>query len=104
MKKQLPDLTVCIIMDLIGCASYLIPFFGEFSDVIWAPLSGFVFYYLFGKRLGMLGGAFSFIEELLPGFDFIPTFTIAWFMRRSELETNGNKVMQGNKAFVPVKK
>jgi hypothetical protein len=49
MKKQLPDLTVCIVMDLIGCASYLIPFLGEFSDIIWAPLSGFVFYFLFGK-------------------------------------------------------
>ena len=53
MKKQLPDLTLCIIMDLIGCASYLIPFFGEFSDIIWAPLSGFVFYFLFGKKFGI---------------------------------------------------
>ena len=86
MKKQLPDLTLCIIMDLIGCASYLIPFFGEFSDIIWAPLSGFVFYFLFGKKFGILGGTFSFIEELLPGFDFIPTFTIAWFMRKREIE------------------
>ena len=86
MKKQPPDLTVCIIMDLIGCISYLIPFFGEFSDIIWAPLSGMVFYSLFGKRLGVLGGVFSFIEELLPGLDFIPTFTIAWFMRKKETE------------------
>jgi hypothetical protein len=86
MKKQLPDLTVCIIMDLIGCASYLIPFFGEFSDIIWAPLSGFVFYFLFGRKFGVLVGAFSFIEELLPGFDFIPTFTIAWLMRKREIE------------------
>ena len=85
MKKQLPDLTVCIIMDIIGCASYLIPFLGEFSDIILAPLSGFVFYSLFGKKFGLLGGAFSFIEELLPGFDFIPTFTIGWFIRKREL-------------------
>lgn len=87
MKKQtLPDITICIIMDLIGCASYVLPFLGEFTDLIWAPLSGMIFYSLFGKRLGVLGGAFSFIEELLPGLDFIPTFTIAWFMRKKEIE------------------
>ena len=86
MKKQtLPDITICIIMDLIGCASYVLPFLGEFTDLIWAPLSGMIFYSLFGKRLGVLGGAFSFIEELLPGLDFIPTFTIAWFMRKKEM-------------------
>lgn len=87
MKKQLPNITTCIILDLIGCASYLLPFLGEFTDVVWAPVSGIIFYSLFGKRLGVLGGAFSFIEELLPGLDFIPTFTIAWFMRKKEMET-----------------
>ena len=91
MKKQLPDLTVCIIMDLIGCASYLIPVLGEFSDIIWAPLSGMVFYSLFGKKFGMLGGAFAFAEELMPGFDFIPTFTIAWFIRKREMQQPGFK-------------
>jgi hypothetical protein len=25
---------------------------------------------------------FNFIEEILPGFDFIPTFTIMYFMTR----------------------
>lgn len=87
MKKQnLPDLTVCIIMDIIGCASYLLPILGEFSDIVWAPVSGIIFYFLFGRRLGLFGGAFTFIEELLPGLDFIPTFTIAWFMRKREIE------------------
>ena len=86
MKKQLPDISICIILDLIGCASYLLPFLGEFTDLVWAPVSGIIFYSLFGRRLGVLGGAFSFIEELLPGLDFIPTFTIAWFMRKKEIE------------------
>ena len=87
MKKQtLPNIAVCIMMDLIGCASYLIPVLGEFSDLVWAPVSGVVFFLLFGKKLGVMGGAFSVVEELLPGFDFIPTFTIAWFMRKKEIE------------------
>ncbi len=54
--------------------------------MIWAPLSGIVFFSLFGKRLGVFGGMFSFVEELLPGMDFIPTFTIAWYMRKKEIE------------------
>ena len=94
MKKQLPDLSICIIMDLIGCMSYVVPFFGEFIDIVWAPLSGLVFYALFGRRFGLLGGTFSFIEELLPGMDFIPTFTIAWFMRKKEIERDASKKLK----------
>ncbi len=85
-KKSLPELSICIGLDAIGCASYLLPFLGEFTDVVWAPVSGIIFYNLFGKKLGLFGGVFSFIEELLPGFDIIPTFTIAWFMRKREME------------------
>jgi hypothetical protein len=68
-------------MDLIGFASYTIPFLGEFSDIIWAPISGFIFFLTFGGWKGAFGGLFNFAEELLPGLDFIPTFTIAWLMR-----------------------
>ena len=41
---------------------------------------------MFGKRFGALGGIFSFLEEISPGLDFIPTFTIAWFIRKHEME------------------
>ena len=85
-RKTLPNLTLCIILDIVGCASYLLPFLGEFADFIWAPISGFIFYFLFGKKLGVFGGMFSVIEELLPGTDLIPTFTIAWFVRKREIE------------------
>jgi hypothetical protein len=40
---------------------------------------------MFGKKLGVFGGIFSFLEELIPGVDLIPTFTIAWFMRKKEI-------------------
>ena len=83
MKKQ-PSLALCILMDLIGMATYTIPFLGEFADIIWAPLSGLIFYQMFGGWRGALGGLFSFIEEILPGLDFIPTFTIAWFLQRKK--------------------
>jgi hypothetical protein len=76
-----PTLLFCIIMDIIGMASFLIPALGEWSDTIWAPLSAYVFYNTFGGLGGMLGGAFSFLEEIIPFTDIIPTFTLAWYLQ-----------------------
>lgn len=81
MNRKQPSLVLCIIMDLLGYASYAVPGLGEFADIIWAPVSGLVFFIMFGGWKGLLGGIFDFTEEILPGTDFIPTFTIAWLMR-----------------------
>lgn len=69
-------------MDLIGCASFVIPGFGEFSDVIWAPLSAYLFYKMFGGKKGVMGGVFNFLEEILPFTDVIPTFTLMWLWQK----------------------
>lgn len=71
-------------MDLIGLATFAIPGLGEFGDILWAPISALVFYKTFGGTKGMIGGIFNFVEEILPGFDFIPTFTIMYFMTRKK--------------------
>jgi hypothetical protein len=65
-------------MDVIGYASFAIPGLGEFSDVVFAPISALVFYKLFGGWKGAFGGIFNFAEEILPFTDFIPSFTIMW--------------------------
>lgn len=80
-SKSIPSLAVCILLDFIGYASFSLPILGEFSDLVWAPVSAILFYKLFGGKMGFFGGGFSFLEELLPFTDFIPTFTIAWAMR-----------------------
>jgi len=85
-KPFVPNIALCIILDLIGMASYLIPALGEFSDVIWAPISGFLFYKLFGGRFGVIGGVLNFLEEIIPFTDIIPSFTIAWFIKKNELD------------------
>lgn len=77
-QTEMPSLLACLLFDFIGYASYGIPILGEFLDVLWAPLSAIIFWKMFGFRKGFLGGAFSFVEELTPGLDFIPTFTINW--------------------------
>lgn len=76
-----PSLLFCILMDAIGMLSFFIPALGEWADLVWAPLSAYIFYKSFGNLGGLLGGAFSFLEELLPFTDVIPTFTIAWFLQ-----------------------
>ncbi len=68
-------------MDLIGYATYSIPFFGEFLDLVWAPISGFIFWTMFGGWKGAMGGMFAFLEEFLPGTDFIPSFSLMWVIR-----------------------
>jgi hypothetical protein len=82
-----PTLIFCILMDIIGMASFLIPALGEWSDVVWAPISAYVFYQAFGGLGGMLGGAVSFLEEIIPFTDIIPTFTIAWYIQNKVMKT-----------------
>ena len=81
-RRTLTELKTCIILDLIGCIIYIVPPFGP----VWAFISGIIFYFMIGKKFGAMGGVFSFIEELIPGVDLIPTFTIAWFLRKREIE------------------
>lgn len=76
--QKAPSLVFCVVMDVIGYATYAIPVLGELGDIFWAPLSAFIFYKTFGGWKGAFGGIFNFVEELLPGLDFIPTFTITW--------------------------
>jgi len=79
--KPMPSLALCILMDLVGYASFAIPILGELIDLVWAPVSALIYMKLFGFKKGFLGGMFNFIEELMPGMDIIPTFTITWFIQ-----------------------
>lgn len=90
-KLFLPHIGICIIMDLIGMASFISPGMGEFTDLIWAPISGYIFFKLFGGRLGMIGSVLNFLEEIIPFTDIIPSFTIAWFIRKKSIDTMTQK-------------
>jgi hypothetical protein len=87
MKKQ-PSLIFCILMDIVGYATYAIPGLGEFADILWAPISSIIFMRTFGGWKGALGGVGNFIEEILPGMDFIPSFTIMWFIQNTQKKNN----------------
>ncbi len=80
-KRKPVSLLFCLLMDFLGYATYAIPFLGEFADIVWAPLSAFIFFKTFGGWKGAFGGIFNFVEEIMPGLDFIPTFTITWVVK-----------------------
>ena len=75
-KKR--DLVLGILFDAIGMLSFTVPLIGEFSDVIWAPLAGFLMTWMYKGTIGKVGGTIAFLEEILPFTDFIPTFTLTW--------------------------
>lgn len=98
MEKR-PHLLFCLIMDLIGYASYAMPLFGEWSDAVWAPLSAYVFYRSFGGKTGAIGSFINLAEEILPFTDFIPTFTLGYIFNKfkksnlkSSNKSNGNTI------------
>lgn len=72
------DLVLSLLFDGIGMLSYLIPVLAEFTDLIWAPIAGLLLLRMYKGTVGTVGGIIVFIEELLPGLDFIPTFTLTW--------------------------
>lgn len=64
---------------MIGMLSYFIPLLGWLTDIVWAPIAAGLLYKMYPKSIGKIGSIVVFIEEILPGLDVIPTFTITWF-------------------------
>lgn len=77
-QGAIQKLLLGIIFDAVGMLSFSIPFIGEFGDVIWAPMSAFILARMYKGTVGKVGGFISFVEELLPFTDIIPTFTLTW--------------------------
>ncbi len=67
-----------ILFDLIGMVSYVIPVVGEFFDILWAPVAGYLMTRLYPGKTGKTAGVITTVEELVPGLDIIPTFTLTW--------------------------
>lgn len=67
-----------ILFDLVGMLSYAIPFIAELTDLVWAPITLYLMTKMYPGKAGVAAGIFSAIEELTPGLDIIPTFTITW--------------------------
>jgi len=75
------NLILGIVFDGIGMLSFIIPGIGEFSDVVWAPIAGFLMTQMYKGTVGKVGGIFAFIEEIIPFTDVIPSFTLTWIYK-----------------------
>lgn len=72
------NLILGIVFDAIGIVSFTIPYLGELSDVFWAPMTGFLVTWMYKGSVGKVGGVFTFLEEILPFTDIVPSFTLVW--------------------------
>jgi hypothetical protein len=72
MDKKYKKLILSIVLDIIGFFT-VIPF-----DIIWAPISGYIMTKIYKGNKGKVAGVISFLEEIIPFLDVIPTFTIMW--------------------------
>lgn len=76
--KKYQKLLLGIVFDAVGFVSFFVPGIGEFSDVIWAPISAWLMTKLYKGKTGKIAAVITFIEEALPVVDVIPTFTLMW--------------------------
>lgn len=76
--NRISKLLIGLLLDGIGMISFSIPFLGEFSDVVWAPIAAFIMSRMYRGRVGRVASILTFVEEALPFTDVIPSFTITW--------------------------
>lgn len=76
MESKYKKLIKCLVLDAIGMASAAMPII----DVVWAPIAASISYKMFGEKRGKFTSVITFIEEILPVTDVIPSFTIFWFL------------------------
>ena len=77
-KKKYKLLVLGLLFDGIGMLSLLMPGIGEFTDLIWAPIAGWLMTRMYKGNPGKIAGFIAFIEEIVPGLDVIPSFTLMW--------------------------
>ncbi|MFB3387363.1 hypothetical protein [Flavobacterium sp. LAR06] len=77
-EDKMRKLLLGLLLDGIGMISFSIPLIGEFSDVIWAPIAAFIMTRMYKGRVGKVASILTFVEEIVPFTDVIPSFTLMW--------------------------
>jgi hypothetical protein len=94
--SQKAKLIISILVDIFGYSSYLIPFFGELTDIGYAFIEAAWIWFSYKTAVG---AAFGGLEEILPYTDFIPTCTIVHFIMKSKekKKENSSKISSSDK-------
>ncbi len=73
-KRGIEFFLLSVLVDLVGYFSYAFPGGGEITDAVWGPLQAAYIWWAYKTPTFAVIG---FVEEILPGTDFIPTATFA---------------------------
>ncbi len=71
-------LIFCLLIDLIGMSSEFVPFWGQLTDIAYAPFASWALWMLFRKS--KVVAIIEFTEEILPYTDILPLGTICWLL------------------------
>ncbi|MFD2562596.1 hypothetical protein [Aquimarina rubra] len=99
MKKQKYKLLKKgIVYDIVGMASMAVPFIGPFLDILWAPYAAKKMMDMYPGKKGKIASVITFIEEIIPGTDIIPSFTLMWIytfvLNKEEVADNEAKIIE----------
>jgi hypothetical protein len=86
-----PKLFLSLLIDLVGSSSYLLPVVGEGLDLAWAPMQTILIMAMYDSSSPNLKYV-SFIEEVLPFTDIVPSATIGWACEFVPAILSDNKV------------
>ncbi|MFD1095778.1 hypothetical protein [Salegentibacter chungangensis] len=67
-----------LVYDAVGMATVAIPVVGPFLDILWAPYASKKMSEMYPGKKGKVASVLVFLEEILPGTDIIPTFTLMY--------------------------
>lgn len=73
-------LIIGILMDAVGIltSSWILPGVGDFADIAWAPFSAWLMTRMYKGTAGKVAGVVTFVEEIIPFVDIVPSFTLMW--------------------------
>ncbi|MDC7998237.1 hypothetical protein [Gilvibacter sediminis] len=67
-----------LVLDAAGMVTMVLPGIGTVIDLVWAPIAAWQMNKMYPGKQGKMASVIVFLEELIPGLDFIPTFTLMW--------------------------
>ncbi|WP_378173333.1 hypothetical protein [Aquimarina sp. SS2-1] len=99
MKKEKYNLLKKgLIYDIIGMASLAVPFIGPFLDILWAPYAAKKMMDMYPGKKGKIASVITFIEEIIPGTDIIPSFTLMWIytfvLNKEDISEKDSKIIE----------
>ena len=60
--KKIRNLFLGFLFDAMGMLSFVIPGIGEFSDIIWAPISAWLMMKLYKGKIGLVQILFQHLQ------------------------------------------